>query len=138
MAFETTGAAAALLAGRILFATVLAYLALGNLRGLDETIAYAESKGAPLPRLTVPVSSLALVAGGIAILTGVFPLLGALAVLGFLVGVTPMMHDFWNQDGMDRQNERIHFLKNAGLAGGALVFAALSTTTWPYALGLGL
>jgi putative oxidoreductase len=138
MAFETTGAAAALLAGRILFATVLAYLALGNLRGLDETIAYAESKGAPRPRLTVPVSSLALVAGGIAILTGAFPLLGALAVLGFLVGVTPMMHDFWNQDGMDRQNERIHFLKNAGLAGGALVFAALSTTTWPYALGLGL
>jgi uncharacterized membrane protein YphA (DoxX/SURF4 family) len=138
MAFESTGAGAALLAGRALFAIVLGYLALGNLRGLGETIDYADSKGAPAPRLTVPLTSLALVAGAGSILLGAFPLLGALAVLAFLVGVTPVMHDFWNQEGMDRQNERIHFLKNVGLAGGALVFTALSTVSWPYAVGLAL
>jgi uncharacterized membrane protein YphA (DoxX/SURF4 family) len=55
-----------------------------------------------------------------------------------MTGVTPLMHDFWNQDGMDRQNEQVHFLKNVALAGGALVFAALSTTDWPYALELAL
>jgi len=138
MAFESTGAAVALLAGRVLFAAVLFVLAIGNLRDLEETVAYAESKGAPAARLTVPVGSLALVGGAAAILLGAFPLLGALAVVGFLAGVTPVMHDFWNLEGMDRGNERIHFLKNVGLAAGAATFAALSTTAWPYAVGVGV
>jgi len=59
-------------------------------------------------------------------------------VIGFLVGVTPVMHDFWNQEGMDRQNEQIHFLKNLGLAGAAAVLTALSTAPWPYSLGIRL
>jgi len=91
-----------------------------------------------VPRLTVPLASVALVGGAVSLLVGAFPLVGALAVLGFLVGVTPLMHDFWDQEGMDRQNEFVHFLKNAGLAAGALVFAALSTVAWPYAVGLTL
>lgn len=107
----------------------------GSSRDLDETVAYAESKGAPAARLTVPLGSVALVAGAASILLGVTPALGALAVIGFLVGVTPVMHDFWNQEGMDRQNEQIHFLKNAGLTGAALVFLAVAATPWPYAVG---
>jgi putative oxidoreductase len=138
MTFDVAGTAEALLVGRALFALALGYLALGNLLSLSDTIAYAESKGAPAPRLMVPFTSLALLAGAGAILTGAYPALGAVAVLGFLVGVTPVMHDFWNAEGMDRQNEQIHFLKNAGLAAGALVFFALSATAWPYALGVGL
>jgi len=135
MAVETALGGAALLVGRALFAAVLGFLALGNLQGLDETVAYAESKGAPAARLTVPLASVALVAGAGSILLGFAPAVGALAVLGFLVGVTPVMHDFWNQEGMDRQNEQIHFLKNVGLAGTAVVFLALATTSWPYAVG---
>lgn len=136
MAFESSGVGVAFLAGRTLFAVVLAYLALGNLLALEETVAYAASKGAPAPRLTVPLASLGLLAGTVSIFLGVFPLLGAVAVVGFLAGVTPVMHDFWNQDGMDRQTEQVQFLKNVGLAGAAFVFAALSATAWPYAVGL--
>jgi uncharacterized membrane protein YphA (DoxX/SURF4 family) len=135
MAVETALGGAALLVGRVTFAAVLGFLALGNLQELDETVAYAESKGAPAARLTVPLASVALVAGAASILLGFAPVVGALAVLGFLVGVTPVMHDFWNQEGMDRQNEQIHFLKNAGLAGTAVVFLGLATTPWPYAVG---
>jgi putative oxidoreductase len=138
MAFEATGAGEALLVGRVLFAGVLAFLAVGNLQELEETVAYAESKGAPFPALSVPLSSLALIAGALSIAVGAAPLLGSLAVLGFVAGVTPVMHDFWNQEGMDRQNEQIHFLKNVGIAGGAFVFAALSTVAWPYAVGVSL
>ncbi|WP_123538669.1 DoxX family protein [Halosimplex salinum] len=135
MVFESTAAGVALLAGRGLFAAVLGFLALGNLLDLENTVAYAEQKGAPAPRILVPLSSVALVAGAASILLGAFPLVGALLVVGFLVGVTPVMHDFWTEKGTDRQNEQIHFLKNAGLAGAALVFLALSTTPWPYAVG---
>jgi len=138
MVFESTTAGVALLLGRALFAAVLGFLAVGNLLDLEGTVEYAAHKGAPVPRLLVPLSSLALVGGAASILLGVFPLVGALLVVGFLVGVTPTMHDFWTQEGMDRQNEQIHFLKNAGLAGSALVFLALSTVDWPYAVGLTL
>ena len=138
MAFEATGAGEALLLGRAFFAAVLIYLGLGNLVELEETIAYAANKGAPAPRVMVPLGSLALVTGAVSILVGAFPLLGALATVGFLASITPIMHDFWNHDGMDRQNEQIHFLKNVGLAGAALLFVALSTTSWPYALGISL
>jgi len=96
-------------------------------------------KPLPSPRfLTSMRRETALAAGAASILVGAFPLVGALLVVGFLVGVTPVMHDFWAQGGQDRQNEQIHFLKNAGLAGAALVFLALSTVSWPYAVGLTL
>ncbi|QLG60724.1 DoxX family protein [Halorarum salinum] len=138
MAFEAAGTAEALLVGRVLFAAVLGYLALGNLRDRSGTVAYAGSEGAPVPRLTVPSTSLALLAGGAAILVGAYPVLGSLAIVAFMVGVTPVMHDFWNEEGMERDNQRFHFLKNAGLAAGAVVFLALSSTPWPYALNVGL
>ncbi|WP_415383106.1 DoxX family protein [Halosimplex sp. TS25] len=135
MVFESTGAGVALLLGRGLFAAVLGFMALGNLLDLEETVGYAAHKGAPAPRILVPLSSVALIGGAASILVGAFPAVGALLVIGFLVGVTPVMHDFWGQEGEDRQNELIHFLKNAGLAGAALVFLALSTAAWPYAVG---
>ena len=136
MVFESALAGGALLAGRALFAAVLGFMAVGNLLDLETTVGYAAHEGAPAPRFLVPLSSLALVAGAASIAVGAFPAVGALLVVGFLVGVTPVMHDFWAEEGQDRQNEQIHFLKNAGLAGGALVFLALSTTAWPYAVGL--
>lgn len=129
---------AAFLVGRALFALVVGYLAFGNLLDLESAVGYAESKGAPLASVTVPLGSLGLVAGALAVLVGVYPAVGALAVVAFLLPVTVIMHDFWTLDGQQRQNERIHFLKNVGLMGGALVFASLAATEWPLAVGVGL
>jgi uncharacterized membrane protein YphA (DoxX/SURF4 family) len=129
-------AGVALLGARIAFAAVLLVLAVGNLRDRASMVAYAESKGAPLPAVTVPLASLALLAGSLSILVGAYPLIGALAVAGFLATVTPVMHDFWNLEGADRQNEWHHFTKNVGLFGAALAFAALAGSPWPSAVGL--
>jgi uncharacterized membrane protein YphA (DoxX/SURF4 family) len=138
MAFATGLAGGAFLVGRALFALVVGYLALGNLLDLESAVGYAKHKGAPLAGVTVPLGSFGLIAGALAVLTGVYPALGTLAMLGFLVPITVVMHDFWTLAGEDRQNEQIHFLKNVGLAGGALVFLALTTLEWPYAVGVGI
>ena len=138
MVFSSTLFGAAFLLSRVLFALVVGYLALGNLLDLESSVGYAEHKGAPLASVTVPLGSLGLIAGAVAVLTGVYPALGALAVIAFLVPVTGIMHDFWTMEGQDRQNEQIHFLKNVGLIGSALVFLALSTAAWPLAIGVGL
>ena len=53
---------------------------------------YAESKGVPTPESAVTLSGLPLILGGASLLLGVK--LGALAIIGFLAGVSPVMHDF--------------------------------------------
>ncbi|QLD84169.1 DoxX family protein [Natronomonas halophila] len=137
MVFSSTLSGAAFLLSRVLFALAIGYLALGNLFDLESSVGYAESKGAPLAVVSVPLGSLGLIVGSLAVLTGVYPAVGALAVLAFLVPITAIMHDFWTMEGQDRQNEQVHFLKNVGLIGSALVFLALSTVTWPLAVGMG-
>jgi putative oxidoreductase len=128
----------AFLLGRGLFALVVGYLALGNLLDLDSAVAYARSKGAPLAAIAVPLGSLGLIAGALSILAGVYPAVGVLAILVFLVPITVIMHDFWTMEGEARQNEQVHFLKNVGLIGTALVFLVVPATGWPLAVGVGV
>ncbi len=138
MAVPPAVADGAFLLGRALFAVVVGYLAAGNLLDRDAAVGYAESKGVPLASITVPLGSLGLVAGALAVLVGVYPSVGALAIVVVLVPITVVMHDFWTMEGQARQNEQIHFLKNVGLIGAALGFLALSATAWPLAVGAGL
>jgi uncharacterized membrane protein YphA (DoxX/SURF4 family) len=138
MVFSSTLSGTAFLLSRVLFALVIGKLALGNLLDLESAVGYAKSKGAPLAAVSVPLGSLGLIAGSLAVLAGVYPALGALAVVVFLVPITIIIHDFWTMEGQDRENERIHFLKNVGLIGSALVFVSLSTVSWPLGVGAGL
>ncbi|WP_204959947.1 DoxX family protein [Salinigranum salinum] len=138
MVFSSTLSETAFLLSRVLFAFVIGYLALGNLLDLESAVGYAQSKGAPLASVSVPLGSFGLIVGALGVLTGVYPAPGTLAVIAFLLPITVIMHDFWTMEGQARQNEQIHFLKNVGLIGTALVFLALSTVTWPLAVGVGL
>ncbi|WP_276255200.1 DoxX family membrane protein [Halomontanus rarus] len=110
-------------AGRVLFGGVLAFNALDNLRNLEGRIAYAESKNAPAPNVSVPAISGGLLLGGIGVALWRIPSAAAAAIAGFLVSITPVMHDFWNHDDPEqKQQEVIHFLKNTALLGAALAF----------------
>ena len=112
--------------GRALFGTILAFLAMDNLRNLDERVAYAEAKGAPAPGRTVPFVSGSLLLGSAGLALWRLPRASAVAVAGFFLGVTPQMHDFWNaEDEEERQQEFFHFTKNTALFGAALVFLQL-------------
>lgn len=78
-----------------------------------------------------------MVTGALSVLIGVCPAVGVLAIGTFVLPITVITHDFWTMGRQSRQIERIHFLKNAGLIGAALVFPALPTTAWPLAVGVG-
>lgn len=112
--------------GRLLFGGVLAFNAIDNLRNLEGRIAYAEAKGAPRPDISVPAISGGLLAGSIGIALWRLPSAAAAGVVGFLAGVTPVMHDFWNEDDPEGyQQEMIQFLKNVALLGAALALLGL-------------
>lgn len=114
------------LIGRLLFGGYFLYNGINHLRNRKQMAPYAESKGVPKPEAAVAASGIPLIIGGASLLLGVKPKLGAVAILGFLAGVSPIMHDFWrNEDPNERQMNMINFFKNAALAGGALALMGI-------------
>jgi putative oxidoreductase len=98
---------------------------------------YAAAKNVPMPDLAVAASGALLVAGGASIILGVKPKWGTLAIMTFLAGVTPAMHDFWNSDDPQQsQNDMVHFLKNAALLGSALALMGVEEP-WPASVPVG-
>lgn len=128
----------ALVLARVLFGGVIAFMGLSHFRQVDEMSGYAQHKGLPAPKLSVLASGTVLVLGGVGIIAGIFPLVSALAIAGFMVVSAVVMHDFWTVDGDQRQEQLIHFLKNIVMAGGALAIALLGTQAWAIGLGIGL
>lgn len=109
------------LIGRLLFGGYFLYNGINHLKNRRQMAPYAQSKGIPAPKFAVTASGIPLIIGGASLLLGIKPKFGAAAILGFLAGVSPIMHDFWrNQDPSERENNMINFTKNAALAGGAL------------------
>ena len=112
------------LVGRILFGLLfvssgfMAHLGEGGRAGRE----YARSLGAPSPDLLVPLSGITIIVGGLMVALGIWADLGALLIIGFLVGITPIMHAFWKID--DPQMKAIQsamFFKNTALLGAALI-----------------
>ncbi|ELZ45362.1 terminal quinol oxidase subunit [Halorubrum distributum JCM 9100] len=108
--------------GRLLFGAGLVVLAIRNLTNLDGRVAYADSKGVPEAETLVPAGSGLLLGGGLGISVWKAPKLSAGAVAAFLIGVTPLMHDFWAVDEEDRGGELTSFLQNVTLLGAAVAF----------------
>jgi uncharacterized membrane protein YphA (DoxX/SURF4 family) len=136
--FETAGAEIAFLLARVIFGGVLAFTGLSHFTNAEETIGYAEFKGLPAPKLSVLGSGGLLVFGGLSIVTGVVPTVGAGALAVFLLVSAVAMHDFWNAEGEDAESEMTSFLKNLYGTGSAIAFLALAGAPWPYALDVGL
>jgi uncharacterized membrane protein YphA (DoxX/SURF4 family) len=126
-------ATASILLGRLLVGGLYLSAGVNNLLALDGRIAYAAAKGVPLVGLAAPVANLLLLVGGFCLLAGFRPRLGVLAIVCFLGPVTFFMHDFWNQEGLQRVAETARFMANVGLLGSALIFLAVPR---PWAFGL--
>lgn len=121
---------ALLLIGRVLFVPIYIMSGLGfHLGQMKAGVGYAQSKGVPAANVLVPLSGIQIVIGGLLILFGVWPDLGALLLAIFLVPTALLMHNFWAvEDPMARAGEMSQFQKNIALAGAALVMFAF----WAY------
>ena len=122
---------AAFLIGRLIFGGFFLYNGINHLKERKSLTQYAQSKNVPLAEAAVTATGVALIAGGASILLGVKPKLGTAAIAGFLAGVSPVMHNFWNiQDPNQRMNEMINFTKNLALLGGAIALMGVAEP-WP-------
>jgi putative oxidoreductase len=115
-----------ILIGRILFAALFLVSGFAHFAQTNPMTGYAQSKGVPAARAAVLIGGVLLLAGGLSILLGVWPDLGALALVVFLVPTAVLMHPFWREtEAMPRQMEQTQFSKDLALAGAALMLFGL-------------
>lgn len=122
------------LIGRLLFGGYFLYNGINHFRNTQMLAQYAAAKGVPKPEAAVRATGATMLIGGASVLLGVKPKIGAAALIGFLAGVSPIMHDFWKAaDPQQRMNDEINFFKNLALVGGAIALGAVEEP-WPASL----
>lgn len=125
----------AFLLGRILFGGYFLWNGLNHFLRHGMMTQYAAAKHVPMPGAAVAVSGLLILLGGLSILLGAWPRLGATLIILFLLGVSPMMHNFWAAtDPNMAMNDMVNFTKNMALVGAALMFYGIPKP-WPKSLG---
>lgn len=113
--------------GRILFAILFLYNGWNHFAQYSGLVDYAAMMGAPLPSVTVPLTGLMLIAGGLSILVGYYHRIGSWLLAVFLILAAFIMHPFWSiEDPMAASTEQLQFLKDLSLAGAALLISLLT------------
>jgi len=114
------------LLARILFVYLMIGSGVGHLTQSAAMGGYAESRGVKPGQLMVQISGVALLAGGVSVLLGIWGDIGALGLAVLMVITAVMMHAFWKEsDPMAKQTEMVAFNKDIALAGGALALFVL-------------
>ena len=130
MAFEIL-----FLIGRILVGGYYIFNGFNHFSKKDMMAGYAKSKGVPIPDITIPLTGLLLLLGGLSLLLGIYPYIGVALIVIFLVPVTFMMHNFWAVPKEQKMADMVQFMKNIALIGSTLMFLAIPTP-WPFSLTL--
>jgi putative oxidoreductase len=125
------------LIARLLLSWLFLQAGYGHLTQVKPMAGYAKAVGKiPMAEAAVIVSGLMLLAGGLSILLGYHPRIGAALLFVFLVPVAFTMHAYWREtDPMQRAGQRAHFWKNMALAGAALWIVANPGWPWPWSIG---
>lgn len=108
--------------GRLILGGYFVYNGINHFKNREMMAGYAGSKNVPSPEAAVLGSGTLLLAGGLSVISGVKPRAGLVLLAVFLLGVTPVMHDFWSdEDPQQKANNRVHLLKNTALLGSVLM-----------------
>lgn len=122
------------LVGRLIFGGYFVFAGSNHFLSNAMYTQLAASKGVPMPEVAIPLAGALILVGGLSVILGLWPHMGALCIALFLVGITPVMHDFWNiADPGARLSEMTNFTKNLALLGGALLMLGVPRP-WPYSL----
>lgn len=122
------------LIGRIIFGGYFIYNGVNHFIGFGMMTQYAKMKGVPFPAIAQGMTGLMLLLGGLSIVCGIYPFVGIVLLVAFLVPVSLMMHNFWKlEDPQLRMADKINFTKNMALVGAILMLLAIPSP-WPLSL----
>lgn len=113
-------AGALLLIGRVLFASLFAYSARGHIQNHARYAGIARGK-LPVPGFAGWPTGVFLLLADVSIVAGVWPDVGALMIVAFLIPTTLLFHRFWSvTDAAARRPQEGFFYRNASLLGAAV------------------
>jgi len=116
----------AFLIGRVIVGCFCFMNGFNHFAQLNMMTGYAKSKGVPAPALAVGGSGVLLFLGGLSLLLGFHPTIGAALLVIFLLGVSFGIHNLWTiQDQQTKMGEMAHFLKNMAILGLVLMTLAI-------------
>jgi putative oxidoreductase len=111
------------LVGRILFALVFLDNGWAHVAKREQMVPFGRAIGAPLAHISVPLTGVMMLVGGVLIALGVWADLGALLLVIFLPAAGYLGHAYWrDEDPMMRAAQKAQFWKNISLTGAALFF----------------
>ena len=113
--------------GRLLYGGVLAYMSVDGFQNNEKRVRAAEESGVPMPEFLVPFVTGMLLLANLGIVLWKYPRASAGAIVVFFLGTTPVIHNFWTMEGAERQGNKINFLKNCALLGGAIMLLDAAT-----------
>lgn len=118
------------LIGRIVFAVPFLSSALAHFQMGDQMAGYARSMGAPAPGLGGWPAGVWMGVGGLSVLLGVWPDIGALMLGAWGIPTAWYIHGWWRYDDEEaQQTQQTIFLRNVMFIGAAIalfgLFAAL-------------
>ena len=125
----------AFIIGRVVVGCFFLVNGFNHFAQLSMMTGYAKSKGIPAPKLAVGGSGVLLFLGGLSLLLGYHPTIGAALLVIFLLGAAFGIHNFWKvQDQQAKTGEMINFLKNMAILGLLLMTLAIPR---PWLISLG-
>jgi len=119
-----TIAATLMLAGRIVFGLFFVIAAFRNTIHFKERIPSRTNYGRDMPAPLVAVGFGMQWIGGLSLLLGLYPVIGALVLIAFLVLATAGYHNLFMFSGKERDPHLYLVLVNITLAGGLLLVIA--------------
>jgi putative oxidoreductase len=84
----------AFLIARIIFGGYWLMASFNHFENLNYMSEYAKARGTPSSKLPVAGTGVILLAGGLSILLGVYPMVGTILLIVFLLGVSFQIHSF--------------------------------------------
>ncbi len=112
------------LIGRILLSLIFIVSGFGKIGHWSAMATMMASMGIPVVSITLPLTVLVELGGGLALLFGYQARLAAALLALWLVPVTLTFHNFWAFHGPDQQAQVVNFLKNLAIIGGLLRLAS--------------
>ena len=112
-----------LLIGRILLVVMFIKSGFDKFFALEGTASYIASAGLPLASVLAPLTAIAELGFGLAILIGFQTRIAAAALAAFVLLTIPFFHGYWNMTGEARMLNEIMAMKNLSLIGAFVMLA---------------
>jgi putative oxidoreductase len=109
------------LVGRVLFALLFLDNGWAHVAKRAQMVPFGRAIGAPIAHISVPLTGVMMIVGGVLVALGIWADLGALLLVVFLPAAGYLGHAYWREtDPMMRAAQKAQFWKNLSLAGAAL------------------